>query len=103
VVILDKAPSGAIIDTLAGVLDFYNMRPNPVSERSIPICRTWPRYRPEAYPDTSKIMQPFFAYIGKMSPEISPGVEAAYQLMAGGTGLTFRDYMTRCYLSKGNI
>lgn len=102
-VILDQAPPQSIIDTLAGVLDFYEMRPNFLSNRSIPICRTWPRYRPEAYPESSKVYQPYFAYIGKMSPSISPSVEAAYQLMAGGTGLTFRDYMTRCYLSKGNI
>lgn len=96
---LDVLPSKSVIDTYKGTLDFYTLHLHPYDEVGIHCCRRWPTYRPESYPDSSKVMQPYFAYVNKMSPFISPDVRAAYNDLAGGTGLSWKDYMVRLYLS----
>jgi len=65
----------------------------------MPCCRSWPVYRPGAYPESSKVMQPFFSYVNKMGSYMSPEVRSAYDYLAGGTGLTWKDYMVRLYLN----
>lgn len=100
---LDALPSKATIDTFKGVLDFYTLHLIPTDEVGIHCCRTWPTYRPGNYPESSKVMQPFFAYVNKMAPFISPDVLAAYDALAGGTGLSWKDYMVRLYLSPQEL
>lgn len=102
-VVMQKPATKEIIDKMAGILDFYEAHPNREDSRSIPVCRKWPVYRPEAYPETSKIMQPFFAYSAKMGQYIDNNVRTAYAMLAVSSGLTVRDYMTRCYLSRQNL
>lgn len=100
---LDKMPSKAVIDGFKGVLDFYEFHPFCGSEKSIVVCRTWPKYNAANYPASARLMNAFFAYINQQTYNITPEVMAAYEFMAGGTGLTWRDFMVRCYLSKGNL
>jgi hypothetical protein len=96
---LKQLPSAAMIDKLKGSLDFYVYHMNLYDEEGIPVCRTWPRYHAESYPESSRVMQPAFAYVNKMAPFISPIVHDAYVAMAGSTGLAWRDYMVRLYLN----
>ena len=96
---LKQLPSAAMIDKLKGQLDFYLYHMAPFDEAGIPVCRTWPRYTPENYPESSRVMQQPFAYVNKMAPFISPIVHDAYAAMAGGTGLSWKDYMVRLYLN----
>jgi hypothetical protein len=102
-VVMVKPATKEIIDKLAGILDFYEWHPNVEDSRTIPICRKWPHYRPEAYSEESKIMQPFFAYSSKMGQYMSPQVRTAYYGLTIGSGLTIRDYITRCYLARQNL
>jgi len=97
--ILPALPAQAIIDQVAGVLDFYVQHLNPSDERGIVCVRKWPSYVPEHYPASSKVMQPYFAYVNKMAPFISPTVLEAYKAMAGGTGLAWKDFLVRCYIN----
>lgn len=96
---LSQLPSAAMIDKLKGQLDFYLYHMAPYDEAGIPVCRTWPRYDPESYPESSRVMQQPFAYVNKMSPFISPIVHDAYEAMAGSTGLSWKDFMVRLYLN----
>ena len=96
---LKQLPSAAMIDQLKGSLDFYVYHINPYDEEGIPCCRTWPRYRPESYPESSKVTQPAFSYVNKMSSYIAPIVRDAYATMAGGTRLSWKDMMVRLYLN----
>ena len=96
---LKHLPSAAMIDTLKGQLDFYLYHINPYDEEGIPVCRTWPRYNPESYPESSNVMQPAFAYVNKMATFIAPIVHDAYVAMAGGTRLSWKDMMNRLYLN----
>lgn len=102
-VVMQKPATKEIIDKLSGILDFYEWHPNCEDKRSLPVCRKWPVYRPEAYPESSKLMQPFFAYSAKMGQHVSEPVRQAYAMLAVGSGLTIRDYLTRCYLARHNI
>lgn len=102
-VIMVKPATKEIIDKLGGVLDFYEAHPNVMDDRSIPVCRKWPIYRPDRYSEESKIMQPFFAYSAKIGQYMSVSVRNAYGILAAGSGLTIRDYITRCYLAKQNL
>jgi hypothetical protein len=100
---LDKLPSASIIDGLFGVVDFYELHLNPESEKSIAIARAWPRYNPEAYPETSKVMQPYFRYISKMWSYLDPTVQQAYMELAESSSMAPRDYMTRCYINYKTV
>lgn len=102
-VVMLKPAQKDIIDKMGGVLDFYAAHPNPLDERSIPVCRKWPIYRPDRYSEESKIMQPFFAYSAKIGQYMSPSVRTAYAMLTVSSGLTIRDYITRCYLAKQNL
>ena len=93
-------PEQAVIDGLKGTLDYYVLHLNPSEEKGIVCVRTWPRYRSEAYPESSKVTQPFFAYVNQMAAFISPEVQQAYEQMAAGTGLSWKDMMVRCYLNR---
>lgn len=97
---LPQLPAQSIIDGYKGTLDFYLLHLNPSDEAGMACVRTWPRYNPEAYSEASKVMQPFFAYINQMAAYISPEVKEAYVVMAGGTSLSWKDMMIRCYLNQ---
>jgi hypothetical protein len=100
---IDKMPNKAVIDGFKGVIDFYEYHPFCGSERSITVARKWPTYNASNYPSSARLMCAFFAYISQQSMNVSTDVMAAYEAMAGGTGLTWRDMMVRCYLSKDNL
>lgn len=97
---LPQLPAQHIIDQLKGTLDFYTLHLNPSDEAGIPCCRTWPRYNPSSYPESSRIWQPLFSYINKIASQLPPQIQAPYQVMAGGTALTWKDYLVRCYFNR---
>jgi len=100
---MQKPATKEIIDKLSGILDFYEWHPNKDDSRTIPICRKWPAYRPGSYSEASKVMQPYFAYSAKAGKELPLNIRTAYQLLTAGSGLTIRDYVTRCYLAAYNL
>lgn len=102
-VVMIKPATKEIIDKLSGILDFYEWHPNKLDSRTIPICRKWPVYRPGSYPESSKLMQPYFAYSAKAGKELPQNIRDAYVLLAVASGLTIRDYVTRCYLAGYNL
>jgi hypothetical protein len=102
-VVMEKPAQKDIIDKMGGVLDFYEAHPNHMDSRTIPVCRKWPIYRPDRYPESSKLMQPYFAYSAQMGQYMSESVRTAYAMLTVGSGLTVRDYITRCYLARQNL
>ncbi len=102
-VVMTKPAQKNIIDMMGGVLDFYEAHPNHMDNRTIPVCRKWPIYRADRYPESSKLMQPYFAYSAKIGQYMSQSVRDAYALLTVSSGLTIRDYITRCYLNRNNL
>ena len=100
---LDAMPPSGVIDGFRGTLDFYIYHPNPLDPRGIAVCRSWPTYNADRYPESSKVMQPFFSYINKMYRFLPPEIVTGYESMSGGTSLTPRDYAVRCYLAGDSV
>lgn len=95
--IIDKMPEKAIISGCAGILDFYVL--GCTTDHPITCVRSWPRYNPSAYPQTTIDARPPFAYTNSVLKSLPANLRAAYAEMAGGSSLTWRDMVTRCYLN----
>lgn len=93
---LDALPSQAIIDELAGTIDFY-------VDKGIPVARAWPN--PRSVPPTpqERAAWPVFADAARLWGTLSPEVQAAYNKMAAGSTLSGRDMMTKLYINAKSI
>ena len=89
---LNAMPSQAIVDGLAGCVDFYLWR-------GIPCARKWPRCT--AIPRTTgeQLAAAEFAYINKQAKNVPPNIQATYIELAAASSLTWKDWLTRLYLS----
>ena len=90
--LIEAMPSATIIEGLWGKLDFYKWC-------GLNIVRSWPRYRSKTLTEPTKAQWPAFSYVNKIAGSVSPEVRAAYQKMASGTGLSWKDYLVRGYIS----
>lgn len=97
--VLRKLPSKAVIDMLAGTLDFYVYHPVSCQGQGIPCVRKWPTYYEERMTEASKAMRPVFGYVNQMWRELSPEVRAAWERMASMTGPTAKDLSIRGYIN----
>ena len=98
---LAALPHKDVVAGLAGIVDFYvwgACRGTP-----IPCARAWPRYDPHAYPSTCQPPRDAFAYIMTHLKDIPEPVVEAYQWMAGGTALNWRDVAVRCYMNAERV
>jgi len=98
-----KLPEQAIIDGLSGVLDFYVIHLNPTLDKGIPVCRSWPRYKPETRTAASADASRYFAYANKMAAFMPESIKAAYANTLAGSRLTWKDMMVRMYLKGENV
>jgi len=84
-------PSQGIIDGFKGTLDFYiNM--------GIPCVRSWPKSPGKLRSEPVMRQWPAFAYSASEWNNLSTTVQAAYNRLAEGSGLSGRDMFTRAYL-----
>lgn len=99
---LKVLPSLAIISGFRGKIDFYinHQTCDPeLKGAGIPCARKWPRSPGhERAPAVEAQWQPF-SDSSKLWSTLSPEIQAAYNEMAEGTGLTGRDMFTRSYLT----
>jgi hypothetical protein len=89
---LNTMPGQVIVDGLAGTVDFYLWR-------GIPVARKWPRCT--AIPRTSgeQLAAAEFAYINKQASSVPQNLRAQYNELAAASSLTWKDWLTRLYLS----
>lgn len=92
-------PSQAIIDGLAGVLDFYVYHPVSCQGEGIPCVRKWPRYDESHMTQAAKDARVPFAYIATKWKTLPPYIQQAYIDMASQSSLTGKDMMIRLYLN----
>jgi len=84
-------PEQAIIDGFRGVIDFYDYC-------GIPVARKWPRkIGPHRSPGVMSTWAAF-TYASREWTNLSQVIKDAYNTMAGNSGLSGRDLMTRSYL-----
>lgn len=100
---LTALPELWIIDGLKGTLDFYEIRLNPELSKGIPVCRSWPQYRPERLTAASKDATRYFAYINSMAATMPNNIVAAYKNTLQGSALTWKDMMVRMYLNGDKV
>jgi len=84
-------PDQAIIDKLAGVLDYYTYM-------GIPCVRKWPVLHVTDRTEAVKAMWPFFRYINQLAGTLPPYVVQQWQAMIEGSTLTWKDMLNRAYL-----
>jgi len=89
---LDHMPTKEIIDGFKGSIDFYLWR-------GIPVARKWPRKPRQPGTPEQKATWTRFKYINSLAGTLPPDVIAAYKFMAAGSGLTWKDYVIRLYLT----
>lgn len=89
---IPELPSRAIIDGMKGALDFYLYRGTAV-------VRMWPRAPTGPRTEAVMVGANKFSYINKLASSIPPVIREAYERAASGTGLTWRDYLVRAYIS----
>jgi hypothetical protein len=89
---LAQPASREVIDTLAGVVDFYLWK-------GIPVARKWPRYRTTGWNPSELLRAHQFGAASKMGSDIDAEVRAAYDSMSAQTALTWKDWATRLYMS----
>lgn len=89
---LNSMPSQAIVDSLAGVVDFYLWR-------GIPVARKWPRATDIARTPNEQLASAKFAYINQTAHEVPLNLQTLYSELAEASSLTWKDWLTRLYLS----
>ena len=85
-------PSQAIVDRLAGAVDFYYWK-------GIPVARKWPHWPARVPLPDEKASQNLFAYASKMWKFLPEFLKANYRLMATSSPVTGRDIFTRAYMN----
>lgn len=93
---LTAMPNQAIVDTLAGVIDFYYWK-------GIPVARKWPHWPARVAHAEEKAAQERFAYAQQMWVFLPEFLKAQYRLMAASTPVTARDIFTRAYLNASRL
>jgi len=90
--ILKEMPREHIIAGFRGSLDFYYWLDKP-------IVRSWPR--PPIGPRAPTVSVRFapFGYINQVAHVLPEYLKQQYAQMAQGTGLSWKDYLVRAYMS----
>ena len=99
---LKVLPHEAIISGFKGVIDFYinyQTRDPAVRGPGVPCARRWPRSPGKRRAAAVEEQWPAFAYAASEWNNLSQEIQAAYNAMASGTGLSGRDMFTRSYLT----
>lgn len=99
---LKTLPELAIIDGFKGVIDFYvNYQSSDPETRGpgVPCARRWPRSPGKRRAAAVEAQWPAFAYAAAHWADLSAEIQAGYNEMASGTGLSGRDMFTRSYLT----
>jgi len=89
---LDVMPAQDLIDGFRGVLDFYRWC-------DLVIVRHWPRYTRRPPSPQMKAAQDRFAYVNYVASTLPAAVVDTWKWMASAGGLTWKDWLNRCYLS----
>ena len=95
-------PSMDIISGFKGVIDYYvNFQScdREVAGKGIPCARRWPKS--PGHVRSVAVMEQWSAFseAARYWSELTPEVQAPYNKMASGTGLSGRDMFTRGYIS----
>jgi len=93
---LKNLPAQALVDTLAGYVDYYYWK-------QIPVARKWPHWPARVAHDLEKAAQERFAYAQQMWAFLPEFLKAQYRLMAMSTPVTARDIFTRAYLNASRL
>jgi hypothetical protein len=93
---LEALPSSAIIDQLAGTIDYYLWM-------GIPCARSWPRARQVPITPQERAAWPVFTDAVRIWNTLSTEVQAAYNAMAAGSTLSGRDMATKLYINAKKI
>jgi len=99
---LKVLPSLAIISGFREKVDFYinHQTCDPeLKGPGIPCARKWPRSPGHKRAPAVEAQWPAFSNASKLWSTLSPEIQAAYNEMASGTGLSGRDFFTRSYLT----
>lgn len=99
---LTALPHMDIISGFRGVIDFYinHQTCDPeLKGAGIPCARKWPRSPGHDRAPAVEAQWQAFSDSSKLWSTLSPEIQAAYNEMAQGTGLTGRDMFTRSYLT----
>lgn len=99
---LKVLPELAIIDGFKGKVDFYVNYQSSDPElrgRGVPCARKWPRSPGHRRAPAVEAQWAAFAYAAAHWSSLSDEIQAAYNEMASGTGLSGRDFFTRSYLT----
>lgn len=89
---LSSMPPQNIVDSLAGVVDFYYWR-------GIPCARAWPRWPPRDPTPAEKANQDLFAYAVALYNTLPANIIERYRIQAASTKYTCRDLFMRSFLS----
>jgi hypothetical protein len=89
---LNAMPAQAIVDSLAGTVDFYLWR-------GIACARKWPRCSTIPRTTGEQLAAAEFAYINQHAKDVPPNLQALYIELAAASSLTWKDWLTRLYLS----
>ena len=93
---LASLPASAVIDSLAGTIDYYLYM-------GIPVARSWPRAR--SIPPTPQEQQqwPIFTIAINAWSQTTPYIQDAYRSMASASTLSGRDMASKLYLNGTTI
>jgi hypothetical protein len=89
---LNAMPAQSIVDSLAGIVDFYEWR-------GIACARKWPRCTTIPRTTGEQLAAAEFAYINQQAHLVPPDLQAGYADLAAASSLTWKDWLTRLYLS----
>ncbi|MBA7665758.1 hypothetical protein ES703_73832 [subsurface metagenome] len=99
---LKALPSLAIISGFKGVIDYYvnyQSCDREVAGPGIPCARRWPRSPGHKRAPAVEAQWAAFSEAARYWSQLTPEIQAPYNKMASGTGLTGRDMFTRGYIS----
>lgn len=85
-------PSQAVIDGFRGVLDFY-------VHMGQPCVRSWPHKIGSNRSSDVRAQWPAFSYLSRSWNDMTPAVQAAFNSLAGDSGISGRDLAMAAYIS----
>lgn len=94
--ILKSMPQMEVVDGLHGILDFYRWC-------DLVIVRKWPVFTVTKRSTAVQETAVRFVYPSTVARELSQEVVDAYKAMVQGYGLSWKDMMTRCYISGSKM
>lgn len=90
--VLTSMPQMEVVDAFHGVLDFYRWC-------ELVIVRKWPVFTVKTRTEPVQETAVRFVYPSTVARELSQEVIDAYKAMVQGYGLSWKDMLTRCYVS----